>query len=137
MKQIMTFVIVAIIGLSMITTNAYAQTVIPNWVKNTALWWGQGQISDSEFVKAMQYLIDHGILVISQAPPAKNPTNDLLPSATDIGPFWNTYSVKPHYIMNGFNTTTSSPVIIYGLSSEIQRQYTYQSGDKSAVSVYP
>lgn len=43
------------------------QPSIPNWIKNTALWWGQGQISDTEFIKALQYLIGRGILVVPQS----------------------------------------------------------------------
>lgn len=43
------------------------QNTIPNWVKNTALWWGQGQINDADFIKALQYLIDNGILSVPQS----------------------------------------------------------------------
>ena len=37
---------------------------IPNWVKNNAKWWGTGQIGDSDFIQAMQYLIENKIIVI-------------------------------------------------------------------------
>lgn len=40
--------------------------VIPQWIKNTARWWSDGTVSDSEFVQAMQYLIQQGILKIPQ-----------------------------------------------------------------------
>ena len=36
---------------------------IPSWIKNNAKWWSQGAISDQDFVGAIQYLIDNGILV--------------------------------------------------------------------------
>ena len=36
---------------------------IPDWVKNIALWYGQGQISEDEFVTALQYLVKEGILI--------------------------------------------------------------------------
>jgi len=36
--------------------------VIPSWIKNNAGWWAQGEVSDQEFVSAMQYLIKEGIL---------------------------------------------------------------------------
>jgi len=52
------------IGLSI---NASAQsTPIPSWIKNTAKWWADGQVSDSEFIKALQWLIDQKILVVQQ-----------------------------------------------------------------------
>jgi uncharacterized protein len=35
---------------------------IPNWVKNTAKWWSEGQTNDTDFLNAVQYLIDQNIL---------------------------------------------------------------------------
>ena len=37
---------------------------IPNWVKNNAGWWADGQIPDSAFVQGIQFLIKEGIIVI-------------------------------------------------------------------------
>ncbi|NIT99695.1 MAG: phosphate ABC transporter substrate-binding protein PstS, partial [Nitrosopumilaceae archaeon] len=37
---------------------------IPQWVKNNAKWWAEGQISDKDYVNGLQYLIDQGILRI-------------------------------------------------------------------------
>ena len=40
------------------------QTVasVPDWVKNTAGWWAEGQISEGEFVKGVEYLIKQQII---------------------------------------------------------------------------
>ncbi len=35
---------------------------IPPWVKNTALWWAQGDIDDDSFINGLQFLIGQGIL---------------------------------------------------------------------------
>ena len=37
---------------------------IPVWIKNTAGWWASDQISETEFVNAIQYLINKSILQI-------------------------------------------------------------------------
>ncbi len=37
---------------------------IPSWVKSTSKWWSQDQIQDSEFIKAIQYMISNGIMQI-------------------------------------------------------------------------
>ena len=37
---------------------------VPAWVKNTAGWWANDQIEDSEFLTSMQFLIKNGLLVI-------------------------------------------------------------------------
>jgi len=35
---------------------------IPAWIKNNADWWSQGLISDDDFVKGIQYLVENGII---------------------------------------------------------------------------
>jgi tetratricopeptide (TPR) repeat protein len=37
---------------------------IPSWIKNNAEWWSQGLISDDDFVKGIQFLIESGIIVV-------------------------------------------------------------------------
>ena len=38
--------------------------ILPLWVKTTAKWWAEGKISDFEYVQAIQYLINEGIIKI-------------------------------------------------------------------------
>ena len=35
---------------------------IPTWIKNNAGWWADGQITDDDFVKGIQYLVEQGII---------------------------------------------------------------------------
>lgn len=37
---------------------------VPHWVGTAASWWSEGRITDSDFVKGTQYLIDKGIIRI-------------------------------------------------------------------------
>lgn len=49
-----------VMGLSI---NATAEeSKIPSWIKNTAKWWAEGQVRDSDFINALQWLMDNGIL---------------------------------------------------------------------------
>ena len=41
---------------------------IPSWVKQIAIFWGNGLISDIEFLNAIQYLVDIGLLTVSTTP---------------------------------------------------------------------
>ena len=44
------------------------QTInIPNWVRQNALWWSEGQVNDNEFVTAIQYLIQQKIIYFPMA----------------------------------------------------------------------
>ena len=38
---------------------------IPDWIKNNAGWWADGQIDDNAFVSGIQWLISNGIMTIS------------------------------------------------------------------------
>ena len=38
---------------------------IPEWIKNNAGWWAEGQIPDSAFIDGIEYLIKDGIIRIS------------------------------------------------------------------------
>ena len=46
------------------TTTASQSNEIPSWIKNNAEWWSQGLISDDDFVKGIQYLVEQGIIVV-------------------------------------------------------------------------
>ena len=37
---------------------------IPDWVRNNAGWWAEGLIDDQTFLRAIQYLIQEGVLVV-------------------------------------------------------------------------
>ena len=47
---------------SMPTTEAVSG--IPNWIKNNAGWWADGQINDTSFLKGIEYLIENFIIII-------------------------------------------------------------------------
>ena len=37
---------------------------IPSWIKNNAKWWAEGQITDADYILALQYLVNQGMLII-------------------------------------------------------------------------
>lgn len=37
---------------------------IPAWIRNVADWWSKGQVSDAEFLKAVEYLVNNNIISI-------------------------------------------------------------------------
>ena len=38
---------------------------VPDWVKNTAGWWATDVISEREFVNAIEFLVNAGIIQVS------------------------------------------------------------------------
>lgn len=69
MKKLFVYAIIVCMIISCVlgtSVSAFAQeSSIPQWVKNNAKLWSEGQISESEFIKGIQYLIDNNILRIS------------------------------------------------------------------------
>jgi len=37
---------------------------VPDWVRNNAGWWADGQVSDDDFVSGMKYLVEQGIIKV-------------------------------------------------------------------------
>ena len=44
------------------------QISVPSWVKNNAGWWANDQISDTDFVKGIEYMIKEGIVKTGDTP---------------------------------------------------------------------
>ena len=61
---IMKTIIIASTLLVFIAAQTAAADSVPEWVKNTAGWWAQDQISDNEFVGAIQHLVQAGIIAV-------------------------------------------------------------------------
>ena len=53
--------IISILGLGL-TSNVSTENEIPHWVKNTAGWWADDKISETEFVNAIEFLVNDGII---------------------------------------------------------------------------
>ena len=65
--------IFSILMISLTANTANAESV-PEWVKNNALWYGQGVISESEFLNAIKFLVDNGVIVLDSAEMVSNIT---------------------------------------------------------------
>jgi len=63
-KKISIPAIVFSILLVSVSANIASAETIPEWVKNNALWYGQGVISETEFLNAIKFLIENDVLVI-------------------------------------------------------------------------
>lgn len=62
-KVFIPIVIFTILLVSFSTNFANAESV-PEWVKNTALWYGEGAVSESEFLNMIKFLIQNDIIIL-------------------------------------------------------------------------
>ena len=62
MHHLLAVLIVSLVGL--VIPSAFAENV-PDWVKNTAGWWATDAISETEFVNAIEFLVNENIIQVS------------------------------------------------------------------------
>lgn len=84
------------IGLSL-NASAQVQSSIPNWIRNTAKFWSNGEVSDAEYIKTLQWLIDQKIIKVPQS---TNIQNKVIPKQT----------TPPTYINKVYNFSMLQPV---------------------------
>jgi len=60
---IFTIAMIVVLGFSL--TASAANTSVPDWVKNNAKWWSEGSITETDYIKSLEYLITQGIIQIS------------------------------------------------------------------------
>ena len=68
-------------NLSLIQEKDNMQSQIPDWIRNNASWWVEGNIDDSAFVGGIQFLIKEGIIQIPE-------TTKSTPSDSQEIPTW-------------------------------------------------
>jgi plastocyanin len=57
-------VLVVVFGVVSLMLGAAQAQSVPEWIKNTAKWYGEGKISETEFLNAIKYLVDNKIIVL-------------------------------------------------------------------------
>ena len=59
------FTIGVVLSLTIIPSAIAQPDSIPSWIKNVAGFWADGQTTDADFVNAIEYLINDGIIEVS------------------------------------------------------------------------
>jgi len=53
---------------------------IPDWIKNNAKWWSEGQIGDSDFTSGIQFMIKENVISIPDLPEQSSGTTEGIPN---------------------------------------------------------
>ena len=72
-------IIILAIGFTVVGADGETN-IIPNWIKNTAQWWSQDQISETEYIATLQYLIDNEIIAVDSPISSVLATNTAIPN---------------------------------------------------------
>ena len=72
MRALLPSILVASLVGVMLIPNAFAVDVVPDWIKNNAGWWADGEIDDQTFVNGIQFLIKEEIIQVSDTTSGSN-----------------------------------------------------------------
>ena len=78
------------------------QTSIPDWIKNNAGWWADGQIDDSSFVSGIQWLISNNVMTIpSTEQTGENQSNTIPDWIKNNAGWWATGQIPDSAFVSG------------------------------------
>ena len=78
----------SLIGSGILVPNSSAQDAqIPSWIQNVAGWWASGDISETEFLTGIEYLINNNIILLDFIPCSKKIESQTTSSAKLV-PDW-------------------------------------------------
>jgi phosphonate transport system substrate-binding protein len=66
--SIITMVVIFSIGTISFIQNVEAQSLVPDWIKNNAGWWANGEIDDKTFLDGIKFLIENKVINVSSQP---------------------------------------------------------------------
>ncbi len=53
---------------------------IPDWIRNTALWYGEGKVSEGEFLSAIKFLLENDIIILENNDSELSETTVIIPN---------------------------------------------------------
>ena len=66
--------LILLLGIFSILPTAIAQSSdVPDWVKNNAMWWAEGKISEQEYLNSIKFLVENKVINIETSPPQLKP----------------------------------------------------------------
>jgi uncharacterized protein YjbI with pentapeptide repeats len=89
--------------------SAFAESV-PDWVKNTAGWWATDQISETEFVNAVEFLVKESIIQVNVSQTSE--TSDGVPDwVKNTAGWWATDQISETEFVNAIKFLIESGII--------------------------
>ena len=94
----------------MITPSVFAEEKVPDWIKNNAGWWADALISDNEFVNAIEFLINEGIIQVD-AKAVSEKSNSIPDWVRNTAGWWATNQISETEFLNAIEFLIESGLI--------------------------
>ena len=105
-----------------------ATKTIPHWIKNTAMWWSQGSVTDDDFIKGIQYLVQQGIITVSTTQ-VNSQSSLTIPSwVKNTAKWWSEGQVDDADFIKGIQYLVQNGIIAIQTADQGQTAVTDQQG---------
>ena len=85
---------------------------IPSWIKNTAKWWAEGSVTDDDFIKGVQYLIQQGIIQVPPTPVSSQQSHGIPSWVKNTAKWWAEGSVTDDDFVKGVQYLVQNGIIV-------------------------
>jgi len=108
-------------GSSVLFTAYSQESSIPSWIRTTAGWWSASQISDEEFTKGLEYLIQNNIVKVPETSTSNSNGSDQIPSwlQKNAG-WWSQGLLSDDEFVKGIQYLLNNGIIRVTLNAESQ-----------------
>ncbi len=120
------FIILTIITSILLSQMTYAsqtyELVIPQWIKNNAKWWADGEIGDTDFLKGIQYLVQNGVIKAPLSQGGYTSTSKQIPSwIKNSAGWWANGTIDDSEFVKGIGYLVQSGIIQIGSSQTVNQ----------------
>ena len=124
--------VASIIVASLFVQYAVADS-IPDWIRNNALWWSEGAISQTDFVMGLQFLIQEEILNVPPTSVSGEKSSDIPPWVKNTAAWWAEGTISDTEFVNGVQHLIKLGIITVPNPQMVPEENTVKqvSGDSS------
>ena len=113
------FLLTSLILFSMLSA-AYAEEIkIPEWIKNNAKWWSDGEIDDKTFSSGIQFMIKEGIIKIPVTPSGQTNQDTKIPDwVRNNAKWWSNGEIDDKTFANGIQYMIKTGIIFIAADNQ-------------------
>jgi len=85
--------------------------LIPDWIRNNALWWSQEEIDDNTFIQGIEYLIKNEIIVIPDTQQGTSESQEIPSWIRNNAEWWAAYQIDDKTFVQGLEFLIQKGII--------------------------
>lgn len=91
--------------------NSESAFIIPEWVRNNAMWWSQDQIADSDFISGLQFLIKEEIIQVPETKSSETSSNGIPSWIKNTAGWWAESQISDEEFVKGIQFLIENGII--------------------------